>query len=137
MGNVSSALVRQAVGQMKNQITKTLATSSASQSAVIVHLPSYVQMALPKRSSLSRVLRRHRFIKSMTANVAGALPPLPTDCNFLIPERFRDFLLHDSGQGAERLLVFGDRELITALGRVELWIADGTFKVVPTLFFQL
>jgi hypothetical protein len=137
MGNVSSALARQAVGQMKNQMTETLATPSASQGAVVVHLPGHVQMALPKRSSLSRVLRRHRFIKSMTANVAGALPPLPTDCNFLIPERFRDFLLHDSGQGAERQLVFGDRELVTALGRAELWIADGTFKVVPTLFFQL
>jgi len=136
-GNVSNALARKAVGKMKEHMTETLATPSASQGAVVVHLPGHVQMALPKRTSLSRVLRRHRFIQSMVANRGTSLPPLPTDTDFVIPDRYREFLLSDSGQGQNRLLVFGDRELLGAMARADVWIADGTFKVVPTLFYQL
>lgn len=138
MGNASNALARRAIGEMKKHMTETLATPSASQGAVVVNAEGHVQMALPKRASLSRVLRRHRFIQSQTANGGtAALPPLPTNTDFVIPERFRQFLLHESGQGQDRLLLFGDPDLLRAMGRADLWIADGTFKVVPTLFYQL
>jgi len=136
-GNAATALSRQAIGKMKSHMTENLATPSASQGAVVVNLSGDVQMALPKRASLSRVLRRHRQIRSMAANNGVALPPNPVDLNFDIPTRFLPFLLHDSGPGDDRLLMFGDRELLGALARADLWLADGTFKVVPTLFFQL
>lgn len=136
-GNVATALARKAIGKMKEHMTETIATPSASQGSVVVHLPEHVQMALPKRASLSRVLRRHRQIKSMASNGGAALPPIPTDMTFDIPGRYQDFLLHDSGPGGDRLLIFGDRELLGVLGRAELWISDGTFKVVPGIFFQL
>ena len=136
-GNAANALARQAVGKMKEIMTQNIATPSASQGAVVVNLDGHVQMALPKRASLSRVLRRHRQIESMIANNGAALPPLPTDKDFIIPPRFRQNLLHDSGTGESRILVFGDVQLVTALGRATLWLADGTFKVVPGLFYQL
>ena len=136
-GNVSTALARKAIGTMKKNMTETIATPSSSQGSVIVQLPGHVQMALPKRASLSRVLRRHRQIKMMVADNGAALPPIPTDKSFNIPARFQDFLLHDSGPGEDRLLIFGDRELLSSLGSAELWLADGTFKVVPCIFFQL
>jgi hypothetical protein len=136
-GNVANSLARQAIGKMKQHMTENIATPSASQGAVVVNLNGQVQMALPKRASLSRVLRRHRQIKSLAANNGIALPPIPTDLDFTIPERFEDFLLHDSGLGTQRILVFGHRELLPAFGRAELWLADGTFKVVPSLFYQL
>lgn len=49
------------------------------------------------------------------------------------------FVLHDSGvsDGGQRLIVLGDAHLLNALERAQVWLADGTFKVVPTLFFQL
>lgn len=37
----------------------------------------------------------------------------------------------------ERIIVLGCRELIQGRGVAEIWLADGTFKVVPELFFQL
>ena len=136
-GNVATALSRKAVGQMKAHMTETIATPSSSQGDVVERLDGLVQMALPKRASLSRVLRRHRQIKSMVANGAASLPPIPNDMDFPIPQRFQEFLLYDSGLGQDRLLVFGDRDLLGAFARAENWIADGTFKVVPHLFFQL
>lgn len=136
-GNVASALARKAIGNMKERMTETVATPSSSQGAVVANLPAHVQMALPKRASLSRVLRRHRHIQSMVANNGAGLPALPSDLNFTIPDRFREFILHDSGPGDDRLILFGDEDLVSAQSRAELWIADGTFKVVPTLFFQL
>ena len=136
-GNVANALARQAIGKMKDHMSENIATPSASQGSVVVNLGEHVQMALPKRASLSRVLRRHRQITSMRDNNGKALPGLPTDKNFEIPERFKNFLLHDSGPGDDRMLVFGDRQLLGALEKAELWLADGTFKVVPSLFYQL
>jgi len=130
-------LAKKAIAAMKSHMTETLATPSASQGAVVAALDGHVQMALPKRSSLSRVLRRHRQIKNQVTSGGIPFPPLPTDTSFNIPSRFQEFLLYDSGSGEDRLMIFGDRDLLQALGRAQLWLADGTFKVVPTLFFQL
>jgi FLYWCH zinc finger domain len=135
--NVSNTLARKAISEMKVHMRANKATPSASQSPVVEKLAGHVQMALPKRASLSRVLRRHRQVESTVSNKGAALPAIPTDKNFEIPDRFQQLLLHDSGSGEDRFLVFGDRDLLQALGRSALWLADGTFKVVPTLYLIL
>src|ERR1043165_9907568 len=92
-GNVATALARTAIAKMKEHMTENIATPSASQGAVVVKLDGHVQMALPKRASLSRVLRRHRQIKSMAANNGAALPSIPSDKTFQIPDMWQEFLL--------------------------------------------
>ena len=48
------------------------------------------------------------------------------------------FLLYDSEiNETNRLLVFGTRKMLTILRDSSSWYADGTFKVVPSQFFQL
>jgi len=136
-GNVASALARTAIGRMKTIMEENIATPSASQAAVVGQLDGHVQIALPKRASLSRVLRRHRQIQNMKAGGSQALPTIPSDVNFAIPSRFQQFLLYDSGPGSDRLLIFGERHLLQGLERAKQWLADGTFKVVPSLFYQL
>src|SRR6476469_2652719 len=59
-GNVATALSRKAVDEMKKKMLETVATPSASQGAVAAELPDHVLMALPKRDTLTRALRRHR-----------------------------------------------------------------------------
>jgi hypothetical protein len=54
-----------------------------------------------------------------------------------MPNRFADFVLHDFGPGEDRVILLGCRELLDGLARASMWLADGTFKVVPSLFFQL
>ena len=46
-------------------------------------------------------------------------------------------ILFDSGPGDDRIILMGCVELLDGLARAEVWLADGTFKVVPSLYFQL
>jgi len=135
-GNVATALARKAVHEMKLKMQETVATPSSSQGAIAASLDNHVFMALPKRDTLTRALRLHRQ-RILTISGTGALPPLPTDLNFEIPERFRQLVLFDSGPGSDRILMFGDQTLLIGLERSRTWLADGTFKLVPTLYFQM
>ena len=56
---------------------------------------------------------------------------------FIIPSRFADFILYDLRAGEDRLIILGCMELLDGLARSSLWLADGTFKVVLSLLFQL
>lgn len=58
--NIAAALARKAIGDMKNKMTETVATPSSSSDAIMADLAPHVLMALPRRASLHRTLRRHR-----------------------------------------------------------------------------
>jgi len=136
-GNVSTALARKAVSDMKTRSVELGATPSTSQAAVIENLSNHVQMALPKRTTLNRALNRHR-AKVVRESQGGAVhPPLPTDRTFIMPDFCADLVLYDSGPGNDRVMILGCNELLDGLARAEIWIADGTFSVVPSVFFQL
>lgn len=135
--NVATVLARKAVGEMKRTMTDSLAGSSATQGAACSKLPDHVLMGLPKKTSLGRVLRRHQQKVLTSGDAENALPPCPTDLTFTVPPRFADFVLFDSGAGEDRIIILGCNQLLDGLARSTLWLADGTFKVTPSLFFQL
>lgn len=134
-GNGSISLARKAVGIMKERISQDIATPSSVQASVMVTLNDHVLTALPKRSTLNQCLRRSRNKSRISNNLI--FPPIPHDLTFDIPEPFRDFVLYDSGSGDNRIILMGDLELLDGLARSDVWLADGTFKTVPTLYFQL
>ena len=47
------------------------------------------------------------------------------------------FLLYDSGQAADRILIFGTNDSLNLLAAANKWQCDGTFKVAPVLTAQL
>ena len=53
------------------------------------------------------------------------------------------FLLHDDGDENEaddlsdRIIVFGSSTMLDQLARSDTWLMDGTFKMAPSLFYQL
>ena len=48
------------------------------------------------------------------------------------------FLSITSGNDDEnRIIAFGNRELLAQLEHAEIWLGDGTFGVSPRIFFQL
>lgn len=71
--------------------------------------------------------------------------PLPRDKQTLvIPDKYQrlpdneQFLLFDSGVGDdERLLIFATPTGLNTLSASSHWFVDGTFKVVPQIFFQI
>ena len=48
-------------------------------------------------------------------------------------------MLYDSGaeSGNQRIVIFGTQANVELLSSVTIWLADGTFKTVPSLFYQL
>ena len=99
----------------------------------------YSAIYLPKLDSLKQTFRRAR---KRALNVP---PESETFDTLVIPEAYKKtskgdrFLLYDSGTGSEnqRLLIFGTASNIDMLNTSNIWLADGTFKTAPNLFYQL
>ena len=92
---------------------------------------------LPTVRTMRRVIRRHR-------QQEGIPHPIPQNTQDMeIPEELKvtargeAFLLYDSGPGGARTLIFSTTRNLELLQAAEAWFADGTFKVVPEIFFQL
>ena len=70
------------------------------------------QLALPTKSSLCKVAQRVRHNNDLV------LLPNPTTRDFVVADEFASFLLFDSGRADhERILIFGDREMLRLLER--------------------
>ena len=109
--------------------TDAIATSLASLSENLC-----VQLSMPKKTLITRTPNRHRQKNNM-----GDLPVLPHTKKFEVPEEFKDHLIYDSGtEDPERFLIFGQQTLLKLLESTRhLWLADGTFKLCPEIFFPL
>lgn len=106
---------------------------TAVQANVMANLSDQALACLPANTTIARVLRRAK-------NNPDEAFPLPArgNINFSIPPHYQDFLLHDTGiNDPNRILVFGSASQSRALSRAETLVCDGTFKVVPEVFFQL
>ena len=91
---------------------------------------------MPAVHHIRRDIRRQR-------KRAGNPIPVPQDRFFGIPPEYQQtaageaFLLHDTGNGDNRILVFATNENIQLLAESQSWFMDGTFKTSPELFFQV
>ena len=83
--NVAIAFARKAVGEMKKKMAETVATPSSSCGVVMANLDPHVLIALPKKSSLHRILRRHRQVALSSSDSLQTLSPPPTDFSFDFP----------------------------------------------------
>src|SRR6476469_6756484 len=136
-GNNATSLARKAVGEKKEKMAELMATPSSSQAAVSSSLDDHVLMALPRKSILNCTMQRKRQKLHAAANGGALLPPIPVDLTFDVPDIYKEMVLFDSGPGQNRLILMGCPELLDGLARADIWLADGTFKVVPNLYFQL
>ena len=87
-------------------------------------------------------LRRTVLRKRKT--IGGHPPPPRTAADIVIPESYRltfckeNFLLYDSGVGdSNRLIIFGTNQSLGWMRDNRHWLADGTFKTAPAIFFQI
>lgn len=135
-GNSATSKARRAIGEMKNMVAQPTVTPSVAYGTVAASSDDAVLMALPKRNTIKRALQRYRR-KQQHGDDGETLPAIPRDLNFVLPDLFGPIVLYDSGPGDDRLIIAGCAELLDGLARSSLWLADGTFKVTPSLFFQL
>lgn len=103
-------------------------TATASSSSV-VELPS--SMSIKKNIQRIRRARNPQLLTPSSLN------------EMIIPEPFtktlRDeqFLLYDSNSRTNRFLVFSTMENLRRLSTCRIWLGDGTFSSVPSVFQQL
>ncbi len=94
-------------------------------------MPENVLALLPKKTSLTSMAQcEHKLLFGDDYN--------PRDHASQIPPEYLPRVLHDTGvSDPNSIIVLGDPDLIKELGKSELWFADGTFAVVPHMYYQL
>lgn len=93
--------------EMKESMKSVGATSRNVIGSVLSKVNNETLVHMPKKSSLSRNLQNFRK-KDNFSN--------PTTIQFSIPEKFRELILHDSGENdPDRILAFGDKGLLSQL----------------------
>lgn len=100
-----------------------------------------VQAFLPDLQSVKKSVKRERL-----KNMPGT--PMQIDDLESVPDIYRktiggdNFLLYDSFDDDDytlnhRIMIFSTQANLKKLFKAEIWFADGTFDVVPSIFFQL
>ena len=129
----------QAKAGMKRKASESQEATHSILTASIGELNEQSAVHLPKINSLKKTIVRSR-------NKAENVPPEPLSLQYLeIPESYhitkkgQQFLLYDSGAeiGNQRIVIFGTQANVDLLSSATVWLADGTFKTVPSLFYQL
>ena len=119
---------------------KRIAAISQEQPAQIIQavaseMSNISRMELPSYKALKKVVKR-------TQNKNN--PPEPQTLDDLhIPDELKYttsgelFLLRESNNDNDKLLLFSCENNIKKLGEATFWIMDGTFKTAPNIFLQL
>lgn len=96
---------------------------------------------LPNSFALKKVVQRERAKKfPREPRNLEQLEEIPVDYRVTVGDE--DFLLYDSHEDEtwtenDRLLMYGTEKNLNVLSRSSTWYIDGTFSVVPLLFYQL
>ena len=132
-GEVQASKVRQ---EMKKRARETEETPQQIISNAVAHLNDHAAVTMLAVHHIRREIRRQR-------KRAGNQVYVPQDRFFDIPPEYQQtaageaFLLHDTGNGDDRILVFATNENIQLLAESQSWFMDSTFKTSPELFFQV
>ena len=123
---------RKVIAESKTRSEQLTPSVAVSSSILPMTNDNVTQLSLPSKGSLTQMSRRKRQENNLVEEKN------PINRQFTLPESFCDFLIADTGsEDLERILVFGDKDLVNLLQGSKQWLADGTFKLSPTLFYQL
>ena len=100
-------------------------------------LPIQVSSKLPSYNAIQRKVERVRKAAGTDLKTPASLAEIQTD-RYLRSNRGERFLLFDTGSDdSDRIIAFAADANLLELYRSDTWLGDGTFKVAPSLFFQL
>src|SRR5579863_7060855 len=119
------------------------AAVNSTQAPATIIATSVQQMSAASQGALPRLRNIKRNIRAIRAAGVGSLvvPHRREDVN--LPQSYQKtangdgFLFFDSGPDHNRIMIFTTNQNLEFLKSSDTWLADGTFKVAPTLFDQL
>ena len=126
-----------AVQEVRYRASQTQETTRQILAAATTNVNPAAAAKLPSECSLKQTIQCQR-------NIHNNIDPQPADLHVLqFPEQYLSlangtrFLIHDSGPGDDRIIIFSTAENLVLLVQSREWFADGTFKVTPQPFHQL
>ena len=97
----------------------------------LADIPDEILTAMPKKQTLVRMVQAER-------RKINGQQPNPRDRQFRMPPEYQSLVIYDSGEAdQQRILVFGQRDLVRHLRDAQLWFVDGTFDAAPDIYAQL
>ncbi|CAF4900803.1 unnamed protein product [Rotaria sp. Silwood1] len=122
--------------KMNNAAKQTTNTTNDIVADSIFKLSDHAVASLPNLQNLKRT------VQQICQKHQNSLP-LPANCNSLVIDplftktnRNRTFLQFDSGPIDQRLLIFSTKKKFKILENTNYIYLDGTFSVIPELYFQ-
>ncbi|KAM7290495.1 uncharacterized protein ISCGN_027120 [Ixodes scapularis] len=93
---------------------------------------------MPPTSTLRRTIRKQRQQSCNPYSVPATREDVVIPGEYTVSLKQESFVAHDSGFGdRNRILVFATQRNLDCLSRSKAWFMDGTFKVTPSIFFQV
>lgn len=93
---------------------------------------------LPSIESVKRRIRQYKSKSNVIFSNSTCVSEIEIPQQYTVTANEEPFLLFDSGVGDNnRIIVFSTPKFFSILKESKIWYADGTFKVVPDLFYQL
>ncbi|KAK4881108.1 hypothetical protein RN001_004427 [Aquatica leii] len=106
-------------------------------STVVQDIASAASGRLPNLSTIKRTIRRVRVRISNTTTLPTSISDIELPEEYKKTEKGNNFLEFDWGNDDDRFLIFGTELNLQLLTNSRHWFMDGTFRTVPSLFYQL
>ncbi|XP_057336357.1 uncharacterized protein LOC130674920 isoform X2 [Microplitis mediator] len=134
--NVMSALEK-----LRHKAATTDEPTSSIVAATVAGVPNAAAVNLGSRRDLGRTVARIRKVNNNIPVSPTTLKDLIVPPRYSVTAKGEPFLLKDikidTKKRSERLLIFSTDQNIRYLKQCKILFADGTFKTLPTMFYQL
>ncbi|CAF2682034.1 unnamed protein product [Rotaria sp. Silwood2] len=135
--NPSVSGIRQCRSEIRN-LTKTTIITHSIVATSIATASAAVLSQLPSINNLKRTVCRQRAENLNFPANPRSMSEIQITGAFTLTKKKEQFLQYDSGnQDSNRFLIFATSQQLDLLQSSADMYMDGTFKVVPELFFQL
>lgn len=137
MADPAKVNARKVINKIKKKATTTATLPSTIVVTATAHASRSAKAELPDAHLLTKTIRRVRQRNNPQLLTPSTLKEL------IIPESFqttidgKQFLFYDDSTNKNRFIMFTTEEDLKRLSACKIWLSDGTFSVVPTVFKQL
>lgn len=135
--NAANVNCRSILHCMKEKSVNSNRTQTSTQcilAETCANISQAVAAEMPRPVNLKRTIQRNRETGVPTFRCRSDIE-LPNELKVTLKGEL--FLMHDSGNTDERILIFTTNENLNILMSSGEWFMDGTFDLCPILFYQL
>ncbi len=122
---------------MKERAISTQESTQQILATASIGISNAASGQLPSVPSMKKTIRRTRHGIQAPAPNPLNLTELTIPHDYSITLNGTPFLLHDSGNTLDRILIFSTNRNLDLMSQCSHWFADGTFKASPPLFPQV